>query len=57
MTDDKGYCDFREGNSGVCTYCSDVSGNCADPATAATKGEQECEYICEGKYSRAMENI
>ena len=54
--DDKGYCDFGESNSGVCKYCSDVSGNCTDPATNATNGEQECKDICEGKYSNILQS-
>ena len=53
MTDDLGYCGFGESNSGFCKYCSDVSGNCTDPATNATNGEQECKDICEGKYSNS----
>ena len=56
MTGDKGYCDFGESNSGFCKYCSDVNGNCTDPATNATNGEQECEYICEGKYCNILQS-
>ena len=44
----RGFCNFDDGNSGVCEYCSDVNGSCKDDGFKAVRGVDECEDKCEG---------
>ena len=46
--DTLGFCNFDNGGSGYCEYCSDIFGLCEDDGFITYAGEQECKRTCEG---------